>query len=178
MNMAAVYWKSLCSRMSRLCLQKDPGRRLPEIAGAAKIIAQSQRGRNRWLVAAMAAGALAIVVVGAVLFFRTPVRPSDQSRWVQLTKFTDSVTQPVLSPDGRMVAFIRGPSTFLGPGQVYVKMLPDGEPVQLTHDGNIKLMPSFSNDGTRIAYTTYMNLDFSWDTCGLCQCSVASRSCG
>jgi Tol biopolymer transport system component len=63
-----------------------------------------------------------------------------------------------------MVAFIRGPSTFLGPGQVYVKMLPDGEPRQLTHDGNIKLMPAFSNDGTHIAYTTYMNQDFSWDT--------------
>jgi serine/threonine protein kinase/Tol biopolymer transport system component len=148
----------------RLCLQKDASRRLPEIAYAARIIAHSQRGRNRWLVAAMSAGALSIVTAGAVLFLRSPVRPSDQSQWLQLTKFTDSVTQPVLSPDGRMVAFIRGPSTFLGPGQVYVKMLPEGEPVQLTHDGNIKLMPSFSNDGTRIAYTTYMNQDFSWDT--------------
>jgi Tol biopolymer transport system component len=43
-------------------------------------------------------------------------------------------------------------------------MLPDGEPRQLTHDGNIKLMPAFSNDGTHIAYTTYMTQDFSWDT--------------
>ena len=33
-----------------------------------------------------------------------------------------------------MLAFIRGASTSSGPGQIYVKLLPDGEPVQLTHD--------------------------------------------
>ena len=51
--------------------------------------------------------------------------------WVQITSFPDSVSQPALSPDGRMVTFVRGPNTFLGPGQVYVKMLPSGDPVQL-----------------------------------------------
>src|SRR5262249_28873112 len=45
-------------------------------------------------------------------------------------------------------------NTFVGPGEVYVKMLPDGEPVQLTHDGRPKMGPTmFSNDGTHIAYT-------------------------
>ena len=147
----------------RRCLQKDAGKRPQQISTAAKIIAQSQRRRNRWVATSVVA-ALAILVAGAALFLRAPVRPSDQSQWVQLTEFTDSVAQPALSPDGRMVAFIRGPSNFLGPGQVYVKMLPDGQPVQLTHDSDIKLSPAFSNDGTRIAYTTYMTQDFSWDT--------------
>ena len=53
-----------------------------------------------------------------------------------------------------MLAFIRGQSTFPGPGDVYVKLLPDGDPVQLTHDGGEKMGPvSFSPDGSRIAYT-------------------------
>jgi Tol biopolymer transport system component len=147
----------------RQCLQKDAGKRPQKISSAAKIIARSQRRRNRWAAVA-AAAVLAILAAGAVLFLRAPVRPSDQSQWVQLTKFTDSVTQPVLSPDGRMVAFIRGPSNFVGQGQVYVKVLPDGEPMQLTHDGSIKAMPAFSSDGTRIAYTTIRPHGFSWDT--------------
>ena len=35
----------------------------------------------------------------------------------------------------------------------YLKMLPDGEPVQLTHDNLDKMSPVFSPDGSRIAYT-------------------------
>jgi serine/threonine protein kinase len=41
----------------------------------------------------------------------------------------------------------------LRPGKVYVKLLPSGEPVQLTHDDRIKMSPAFSPDGSRIAYT-------------------------
>jgi Tol biopolymer transport system component len=62
-----------------------------------------------------------------------------------------------------MVTFIRGPETFWGPGQIYVKALPDGEPVQLTHDSLNKMSPAFSPDGTRIAYTT-VDTQFAWDT--------------
>ena len=54
--------------------------------------------------------------------------------WEQLTFFTDSAVYPALSPDGRMMAFIRGSDTFFGPGDVYVKLLPSGDAVQLTHD--------------------------------------------
>jgi hypothetical protein len=106
-----------------------------------------------------------VLVLGAAsaLWLQRPVRPTDSSQWVQLTKFPDSVTQPALSPDGRIVAFIRGDSTFFGPGQIYAKILPDGEPVQLTHDNLAKMSPVFSPDGTRIAYTT-VNTDFQWDT--------------
>ena len=53
-----------------------------------------------------------------------------------------------------MLAFIRGESTFEGPGEVYVKLLPDGDPVQLTHGGTGKEGPvAFSSDGSRIAFT-------------------------
>jgi hypothetical protein len=63
-----------------------------------------------------------------------------------------------------MLAFVRGPLTFFGPGQVYVKILPDGEPVQLTNDSLQKMSPVFSPDGARIAYTTVVEDPFQWDT--------------
>jgi Tol biopolymer transport system component len=83
-----------------------------------------------------------------------------------MTNLPDSVIHPALSPDGTMLAFIRAPSSFVVPfarGQVYVKLLPDGEPVQLTHDNVPKMSPAFSPDGTRIAYTT-VSPKFGWDT--------------
>src|SRR6202023_36338 len=49
-----------------------------------------------------------------------------------------------------------------GSGQIYVKMLPSGEPVQLTHDDFNKMSPVFSPDGSRIAYTAVKNR--KWDT--------------
>ena len=52
------------------------------------------------------------------------------------------------------MTFVRGPETFFrGGGEVYVKALPDGEPVRLTYDGIDKMSPVFSPDGARIAYT-------------------------
>jgi Tol biopolymer transport system component len=46
---------------------------------------------------------------------------------------------------------------------VFVKVLPDGEPVQLTNDKLPKMSPSFSPDGTRVAYTT-VDPQFGWST--------------
>src|SRR5271169_2899924 len=86
-----------------------------------------------------------------------------RSQWVQITDFADSATSPAWSPDGRMLAFIRGPETFVTPGQIYVKMLPDGQPVQLTHDDSPKMAPAFSPDGSRIAYTT-TDSSAGWNT--------------
>jgi eukaryotic-like serine/threonine-protein kinase len=62
-----------------------------------------------------------------------------------------------------MVTFIRGPRSFTTPGQIYVKILPDGEPKQLTRDSLAKMSPVFSPDGSRIAYTT-MDAQNEWDT--------------
>jgi eukaryotic-like serine/threonine-protein kinase len=76
------------------------------------------------------------------------------ANWVQLTDFADSAISPALSPDGRILAFIRGGDTFIGPGQIYAKVLPDGEPVQLTNDSRPKMSPEFSPDGSTVAYTT------------------------
>jgi serine/threonine protein kinase len=97
---------------------------------------------------------LSILVAGsAFLVFRSrqPTGPA-RLEYEQLTNFADSATSPALSPDGRMLAFIRGEETFEGVGEIYVKLLPNGEPVQLTHDGTRKMSPVFVPSGDRIAY--------------------------
>ena len=113
---------------------------------------------------------LAPAVFGVVLFTAalvtyfylraTRTAPMSDKKWEQLTFFTDAAVYPALSPDGRLLTFIRGSGTFLGQGDVYVKLLPSGEPIQLTHDKSVKLSPAFPPDGSRVVYGT---MD-PWDT--------------
>jgi DNA-binding winged helix-turn-helix (wHTH) protein/Tol biopolymer transport system component len=130
---------------------------------AVAVVPSHSARRGRTLAVIVATG-LGLLAIGASLWSRRPVRSADRANWVQLTNFPDSVTQPTLSPDGHMLAFIRGYSTWVGDGQIYVKMLPDGEPVQLTHDDILKTDPTFSPDGSRVAYTTLNLKNFGWDT--------------
>jgi serine/threonine protein kinase len=145
----------------RQCLEKDASRRLDSITVARTTIEEVQSSSRRWPLIATAAG-IAIFGVGATLV-HGPARPPDRSEWVQLTKFPDPVSQPALSPDGRKLAFVRSSSTYYAPGQIYVKTLPDGEPVQLTRDSLRKMSPLFSPDGMHIVYTG-IDSRFNWDT--------------
>ena len=147
----------------RQCLQKDRELR-PQTMREARVVV----GRllapptvsRTW--AALAAVGIIACTAAALFWLRDDRTPwTDRSQWVQLTNL-DSVTQPALSPDGRMLAFVRGPQTFVSPGQVYVKQLPSGEPVPLTSDGYPKMSPVFAPDGSRIAYTVTDGP--SWDT--------------
>ena len=120
------------------------------------------RYRRVPLLLGMAAVVIVLLLAGIVVYRTQQTRVAAPSEWVQLTNFTDSATSPALSPDGRMLTFIRGPETMFGPGEIYVKMLPGGEPVQLTHDGLAKMSPVFSPDGSRIAYTVAPPFD-TWE---------------
>jgi eukaryotic-like serine/threonine-protein kinase len=120
--------------------------------------------RSPLRIAAIAGSAIVLIAAAGLLWqrWRRPSVPA-RSEWVQITNLADSVSQPALSADGRMLTFIRGPETFLGSGQIYVKMLPGGDPVQLTHDDSLKMSPAFSPDGSRIAYTSNLS-GTNWDT--------------
>jgi eukaryotic-like serine/threonine-protein kinase len=129
---------------------------------------QGTPSQKRRRVAAITGAVVALLAAASValFFFPFPWRHASapsHNAWVQITHFADSATQPALSPDGHMIAFIRGPETFVTPGQIYVKVLPDAQPVRLTHDDLPKMAPVFSPDGSRIAYTT-TDANFGWNT--------------
>ena len=133
--------------------ESESGKLSGQVAAAAAV-RQPARSPRRFV--AITAGVVALVVAVAGLAWWLLKRPASapaRSEWVQITNLPDSAVQPALSPDGRMLTFIRGPSSFNTTGQVYVKMLPSGEPVQLTRDNRIKMSPVFSPDGSRIAYS-------------------------
>jgi len=134
-----------------------------DVSGTAA--ARSQRNY-----AVLAVGLIAILlllVFAAVRYLHSPKAPvTNPAEYVQLTNFSDSAVAPSLSPDGRMVAFIRGGSPFLSSGQIYVKVLSNGESVRLSNVPNPKYGPVFTPDGSRVAYTEWLRVgaSFSWDT--------------
>jgi Tol biopolymer transport system component len=115
---------------------------------------QTAPKRGRWKAVGTTVAVVAIVG-GAILLVRSVRLDRTDLIYTQLTDFTDSAVAPALSPDGRMLAFIRGAKLFGNTDQIYVKMLPNGEAIQLTHDPLQKYGLAFSADGSMIAYTSW-----------------------
>src|SRR6266481_3717486 len=167
------------------CLEKDPELRYQsakELASDLKrLIAGGQATgsaimpplrQKSYLPAGVLAGAIAaVLVIGLIsetLLRRKPPAANDRGplQFEQITNYTDSASVPAMSPDGRMVAFIRRADNMgnsANAGQVWIKLLPNGDPVQLTHDVVRKNAVTFSLDGSRVAYTQ-LNARFQWDT--------------
>ena len=155
------------------CLEKDPELRYQSAKDLVADLRRMELQRNTATFApvqekksgraAMVAGAVALVLVAGVAagwYWRVKhggASGKPTLRYEQITNFADSATSPALSADGRMLTFIRGENTFLGPGQIYVKLLPSGEPVQLTHDAAPKMSPAFSPSADRIGYGSEAN---------------------
>lgn len=108
--------------------------------------------RHRILLGTAAAAACAAIVLFSFTFYRSRHR-SPEVRFTQLTNFTDSAVAPAVSPDGHMVAFIRGSDGFFSSDQIYVKLLPSGEARRVADDARPKYGLAFSPDGSEIAYT-------------------------
>jgi len=111
--------------------------------------------------AAIMAGICALLVIVGVAAYRSLHLPPTEIKYTQLTDFTDSAVAPALSPDGRMLAFIRGSGGFLTADQIWVKMLPNGEARRVTDDFRPKYGPAFSPDGSEIAYSVLQPPSFS-----------------
>ena len=120
------------------------------------------RRRPRWLLPALGAVIVALALAAFLYWRQLPPKLAPQSQWVQLTDYDDGAAAPALSPDGKLLTFLRGDATFTTEGNVYVKLLPNGEAVQLTHDNQTKMDPVFSPDGSSILYTGIS--EFDWQT--------------
>ena len=156
-------------RLLQRCLDKDATRRLHDIGDARvdlddALDTRRASGRPAYLAVGLLVVALLLLAGGVGLFYSAkPSAPvTSPSEYTQLTNFTDSAVAPSLSSDGRMVTFIRGGKFFFSSGQIYVKLLPNGESVRLTNDAGRKFGPVFSPDGSQIAYTKVTA--GSWDT--------------
>jgi eukaryotic-like serine/threonine-protein kinase len=154
---------ALDSLVSKL-LEKDPAKRPQSAADVSRELTAiadrlSAPPRSFSRAALISVPAVALLLGLAVWLYLRSKEPVSQppiansSSYIQLTSFTDSAVWPVLSPDGRMLAFYRSPGWFFTPDQIWVKLLPNGEPVQVTHDPRPKYGIAFSPDGARIGYT-------------------------
>ena len=136
----------------------DSATNAPSARRAPLLVGRRARRVRRLMAWFGAAAALVVAALFAARSYQRRARAAGAAparlEYSQLTYFPESATSPALSPDGRLLAFIVGESAYLGPGQIWIKQLPNGESVQLTHDSLPKTSPAFSSDGTRITYST------------------------
>jgi len=119
----------------------------------APLLAPAPAKRLNWGILAVSLLLPTLAAAGILLWIVRRPAAKEPVSYTQITSFTDSAVAPALSPDGRMVAFYRSDRTFFIADQIYVKLLPNGQPVQVTHDPGLKYNLAFSPDGSRIAYT-------------------------
>jgi DNA-binding winged helix-turn-helix (wHTH) protein/Tol biopolymer transport system component len=123
------------------------------LAEAAENVSSVWRSKKRFLLY----GALSCAAIVGGYFGASMKKPPEKRAlpYVQITNFTDSAFAPAVSPDGRQLVFLRGTHASIGAAkaQVYTKLLPDGEPHQLTRDDQVKCCLAFSPDSSKISYT-------------------------
>jgi DNA-binding winged helix-turn-helix (wHTH) protein len=132
------------------------------LAESTPVLAPAAATPSRWRTLGwyLGAGICALLAFGGTGLYRMR-HHAPEIGYTQLTDFTDSAVQPALSPDGHMVAFIRGADTFLTSDEIDIKILPNGEPRRLTDDHRPKYGLAFSPDGSEIAYTVIEGPTFS-----------------
>ena len=161
----------LATRLLRRCLEKDPKRRLRDIADARADLDDALEGGN---VAAVVVGhptvvsrrsqwgrwasAILIALVSALAGWSVrnlnpiPDNPLSDARFTRLTNFEGDETEATLSPDGKFAAFL---SDRDGPLDVWLTQVGSGRFLNLTSQSHVPgLRPvrnlGFSGDGSEI----------------------------
>jgi eukaryotic-like serine/threonine-protein kinase len=160
------------------CLTKSPAQRYQqasEVRAALEALQSSTDwqsvpkplplGRRRWILP----GVLALAAFAAALFFvvrsRHATPPGGLAPGGRLSLLVASdkeATDPAISPDGRMIAYVADDE---GHEDLFVSRVAGGERVRLTSDSSGEANPKFSPDGERIAFT---RLSRAADTTEIC----------
>jgi eukaryotic-like serine/threonine-protein kinase len=148
------------------CLRKDASRRFQHMAdvrvaledlkeeiengtvmGHRKRPVRQRRPVMVWMGAVAVVLAAAIGLTAWLLRLKAPARPN----LIRVTSDSGLSDFPALSPDGKLLAYA---SDRAGENNLdlWVKQVPDGEPVRLTRGRADEYDPSFSPDGTRLVY--------------------------
>ncbi|MGH9739527.1 MAG: LpqB family beta-propeller domain-containing protein [Candidatus Acidiferrales bacterium] len=157
------------------CLQKDVKQRLQAIGDARISLDEVLSGAPEPTFAAAApapalfwhrvlpwalTGALAIALAAVIAAWKIGApAPQSDMHFSTVTNFAGVQAQPAISPDGRSVAFV---SNSDGHFNIYVGLVRGGNLVQITRDPNVESAPSWSPDGTTLAYAR-LNHWGTWD---------------
>ena len=147
-------------RLLKRCLQKDPKRRLHDIADArieleeSSLISPMRPPTGRWPASARWTLGLGVLLLAVVAFVSVKLATLLEAtpppvRVQRLTDLTGLEESPALSPDGRQVAFTAGVS---GKRQVFIQLLAGGAAFQLTRDDVDHQSPRWTPDSSSIVY--------------------------
>jgi Tol biopolymer transport system component len=153
------------SRLLRRCLEKDPRKRLRDVADGSSDLdatpvtgidagASAQSGPVRWIPWAIAAGAALVAVAAAISAWRSVGGSADNrsapvfSRMVPITAGPSREFGAAVSPDGRWVAYV---SSVGGAPNVWVRFVAGGDAVNLTAAAGLDVSASGAINGLEIA---------------------------
>lgn len=97
------------------------------------------------------ATAALVLLIGAMLWWTTrPPLAASSPRMVPLTSYPGLERQPMLSPDGKQVAFVWGGTE--ANEDIYIKLVGGEQPLRLTDHPAADLHPTWSPDGKQVAF--------------------------
>ncbi len=147
------------------CLAKDPSQRYQhagEIRASLEVLVSdssiltlpvAEPPWHKWLLPAGIAAAIVIIAsITAVMIWQKRTQRSNVGPGGQLNLLFSSegeIEKPVISPDGKMVAFVAEEN---GQFTMFVSRVAGGARLRLTNDTSTESSPTFSPDGDRIAF--------------------------